>query len=673
MKVLIYVCIIWFIIGYSLVAQNDINVDKWKEYIEDLADEAEESSEKLETLYAELSYLAEHPLDLNSVTEEQLTKLPFLTDRQVEQLIRYRRSVKAFVSIYELKAIPDMDFTTIELLYPFVYVGDISVNKRKITVENMLKYGHNDLIMRYDQCFQQKKGYGSYPDSVLQRYPNRKYLGEPFYGSVRYAYNFDERLQFGWIGEKDAGEPFWKEKYKGFDYNSFHFLLKDQKVLKTLALGDYKVSFGQGLVISHDFSPSRSAIVAQAERRSTGFRRHYSTNEYDFLRGAALTLQHKSLNVSMFYSYRKMDGALTNDTFPSFKTDGLHRLQKDWEKRHTIGVHTFGGNVRWVKPRYHIGITVVDYRFVNAVLFPQEQPYNVFYFRGKHNNNISVDYMLKSKSVKLFGETALSSNGAVATLNGLQLTPASYFTMLLLYRYYDKQYHALYGNAFGQNSTVQNEQGIYGGWQWSPFPHWKLSAYADFFRFPWLKYQADALQTGKEYMAQIDYSSRKQFSSYLRYKEKRRSDAGIQRKMRLQAVYGIASSWSFRSSVDGILYEGVDKKQERGYLIAQSMGWKPVKIPLQMDLYIACFSTDSYQVRLSSYEKNLLYAYYMPTFYGKGVRLAATLNWNICKFAKLSAKFGHTQYRDRETIGSGTEEIEGNRKSDLSLMMRFKL
>lgn len=88
-----------------------------------------------------------------------------------------------------------------------------------------------------------------------------------------------------------------------------------------------------------------------------------------------------------------------------------------------------------------------------------------------------MDYLLKNKLIKFYGETALSRNGAVASLNALQLTPASYFSLLLLYRYYDKRYQAFFGNAFSQNSAVRNEQGMYIGMQWTPFARWKLSAY----------------------------------------------------------------------------------------------------------------------------------------------------------------------------------------------------
>ena len=35
-------------------------------------------------------------------------------------------------------------------------------------------------------------------------------------------------------------------------------------------------------------------------------------------------------------------------------------------------------------------------------------------------------------------------------------------------------------------------------------------------------------------------------------------------------------------------------------------------------------------------------------------------------------KFGQTVYRDRETIGSGNDLIEGNTKTDLQMQFRIK-
>ena len=413
-RLFIILSIILLINSYYANSQIEYSVDKWMEYVEELALETEDT-ERIESLYADLSYLTEHPFDLNAVTEEQLKRLPFLSDRQIEQLLSYRKRYGNMVSIYELKNIEDIDFQTISLLLPFVYIGDNLVEKRLLTVKNLLKYGRNELQIRYDQCFQQKKGYGEQTDSILSLYPNRKYRGEPFYHSLRYSYTFEDRLQAGFVAEKDAGEPFWNAYHKGYDFYSAHLFLKDINWLKSLAIGDYKMSFGQGLVISNDFSPSRTAVVAQAERRTNGFRRHFSTNEQDFFRGVASTITIKNLDISVFYSYRKMDAAVDRLTFTSLKTDGLHRLQRDWEKRKMITMQVYGGNIRYATSHFHVGLTALSYSFGKFKMDPDPKPYNLFYFRGSNNFNIGVDYMLKSNRIKFYGETALSKNGAIST------------------------------------------------------------------------------------------------------------------------------------------------------------------------------------------------------------------------------------------------------------------
>ena len=208
-----------FINCYQLNSQVNYSVDKWKEYIEEIASETEDETQ-IESLYADLSYLSEHPLELNSATEEQLKRLTFLSDLQIQELLSYRLRYGKMVTLYELKNIQSLDWETISLLLPFVYISETMVDKRPITVKNMLKYGSNSLHINYNQCFQQKKGYCSYPDSILQRYPNRQYLGEPFYHSIRYSYAFEDRIQLSIVAEKDAGEPFWNQYHKGYDYYS---------------------------------------------------------------------------------------------------------------------------------------------------------------------------------------------------------------------------------------------------------------------------------------------------------------------------------------------------------------------------------------------------------------------------------------------------------------------
>lgn len=53
--------IILLINSYYANSQIEYTVDKWIEYVEELALETEDT-ERIESLYADLSYLIEHPL-----------------------------------------------------------------------------------------------------------------------------------------------------------------------------------------------------------------------------------------------------------------------------------------------------------------------------------------------------------------------------------------------------------------------------------------------------------------------------------------------------------------------------------------------------------------------------------------------------------------------------------
>ena len=677
-----FLAILFTIACQNSYSQEVTSENKWEEYIEELYEDAEENPESLEKLYNDLSFLSENPLNLNKTNVEQLRQIPFLSELQIINILDYQRKQGEIVSIYELKNIPFLDMGTIELILPFVFVGEMD-KRRPVTLKNLLRYGINEFMARYDRGLNEKKGYKTVPDSVLEKYPNRQYVGEPFYTSLRYSYSFDNRIQMGVVAEKDAGEAFWNKKHKGYDYYSAHFFMKDLGKIKTLALGDYKMSFGQGLVMSNDFSPSRSSILTQVEKRNNGFRRHYSTNESDFFRGAATTITLRKIDVSAFYSYRKADATADESTISSFKTDGMHRTAGDLAKKHNISIQTLGGNIRYVNPNYHVGITAINYSFGGLSVEPELRPYNVFYFRGKSNTNISADYSFRHRQFTAFGETALSENGSFATLNALLWNVSTSFRSLILYRNFGRKYQAFYGNAFSQGSTVQNEEGLFLSLQWAPIAYWKFSGFADIYRFPWLKYGVDAPSSGKEYMIQTDYTGIKKTTVSARYRFKQREknitqghevmvSPSDQHRLRVQIVHKPSKIMSFRTTIEGNMYEDILSSGSNGWLISQNASWKKENHPVQADLYAAYFKTSDYNTRVYSNEKNMLYSFSIPSFYGEGTRLTAVLRYNFSKRVYIQAKAAWTHYYDRDLIGSDLEEIEGRNKMDLYAQLRWK-
>lgn len=79
-------------------------------------------SEVSERLY----YLLRHPLDLNDVTESELTNLIFLSPQQVANIIAHREQTGDFISILELQGVVGLDMQTIHWFRQFVKVGQKS-------------------------------------------------------------------------------------------------------------------------------------------------------------------------------------------------------------------------------------------------------------------------------------------------------------------------------------------------------------------------------------------------------------------------------------------------------------------------------------------------------------------------------------------------------------------
>jgi hypothetical protein len=107
-------------------------------------------------------------------------------------------------------------------------------------------------------------------------------------------------------------------------------------------------------------------------------------------------------------------------------------------------------------------------------------------------------------------------------------------------------------------------------------------------------------------------------------------------------------------------------------MLSQNIGYRGRK-NFATDAFLAFFDAASYSARLYSYERNLLSTFYMPSFYGQGIRLALSVKYDINPSLTASFKTGHTHYLNRDTIGSGTEQIDGKSRTDLYLYLRWKI
>ncbi len=351
------------------------------------------------TIFESLAEFAEHPINLNKADATRLAELQLLSDIQVNELLSHRALYGDLISLLELQSIPSFDQETIQTILPYVTLNS-SLDDYQVPIANMFIEGKNELYLRWNRTIQEQRGY---TDNVS---PESRFLGDPNRFYLRYKHSYENKLSYGITAEKDAGEAFFQgvNKNEGFDFYSAHIFLKNySRTIKAIALGDYAVSMGQGLIMHSGYGYGKSNLVMNIKKSSPTLRPYSSVNEVGFLRGAGVTLGiGEDIETTVFASYRARDGnVIEPDTtsvfddqlagFSSLLNAGFHRNINEVEDQNAIQQLSLGGKIVYKKRNWHIGINAIFDQF-NQPLIRNVQPYNRFYFSGKQVFNTSLDY-----------------------------------------------------------------------------------------------------------------------------------------------------------------------------------------------------------------------------------------------------------------------------------------
>ena len=673
-------CLLLFMVVHKSAAQSLT----WEEFVERMTTEEEREQTSWQHLYEELAERHAHPFNLNELTREQLETLPFLTSEQIEELLAYVYVHKPVLTLSELQLVEGLDYDTRAMLSLFVYAGEVGKQTAPLRWKNLGKYGEHEFIARVDIPFYYRKGYYRYPPDVLEQYPNRRYLGTRFYHSIRYQYDYGTRLSAGFVVENDAGEPFFGRGNKGYDFYSYYFLLHDVGRMRTLALGNYRLNFGQGLVMNNQFVLGKQSVLTGIYSRNKGIKKHSSTSEDDYLRGMAAAWQFGRVGLTGFYSFRERDATLKDEFITSLKTDGYHRTPLDMSKKHNVHNHLAGLHLSYETPTFNIGLTGV-YTVFNRAFKPQRS-YQQYDPRGREFGALGVDYRWDGHRFSFVGETALGGNGALATLNALAYRFSPSWSVLVLHRYYAKDFEGIHARAFEEGGRVRNENGLYVGMEAALGDKLKATAYVDFFRFPAPKYRVSVPGSkGVEVFTQFTGRMGERVDWLLRYRFKNKGkdftmeDDGrkgtapddrhtVKTQFRWQAM----PEWMLKTTLDYVHKSFISEGNEQGFQLSQSVAWRPSAKPVQCEAGGSYFHTDSYDTRVYSYERGLLYTFSFPSSYGHGVHAYLWGSWSVNKLFTVIAKYVYTGYFDRDRIGSGTQEIEGRHKQDLQLQLRVR-
>lgn len=650
-----------------------------EQQLENLTEANEDISPEDDSYLQEMYSFIKEPLNLNYADAGLLQQLKLLSPLQISNLISYRKLFGNLINIYELQAIPGWNVATIRGLKPYITVAE------KINVFNSLserlKSGKHTLLIRGTQVLEKSKGYLLDAGSAKNFYP-----GSPHKILVRYKYKFKNQLQYGFTAEKDAGEQFFKGAQRnGFDFYSAHFFIRNSGIIKSLALGDFTVNMGQGLTQWQNLAFNKGANILNSKRQSEILRPYNSAGEIAFNRGFGITLQKRNFETTVFASYKKIDAGFNVDTLTfddyvsSLQLSGLHRTANELAGKNAQGQLTFGGNMGYSTDKIHVGFNAVHYNFDHKIS-KQDVLYNKYALSGKRAGNYSLDYSYTFKNMHFFGEAATDEDADKAFINGVAMSINSRVDMSFLYRNISRGYQSLYTNAFTESTYPTNERGFYSGLTITPTDFLRIDAYADFYHFPWLKYRTDAPTSGSDYMVMVTFKPIRQAELYIRYRTENKAinfnPDGMalnpvigkpKQGFRTQFNYKVDKSFTFRSRVEMAWYDKRGDDPQDGFLIYSDVLYKPLLKPFSGNVRICYFESEGYNSRLYAFESDVLYGYSIPVFFDKGYRYYLNVNYDITRKLSVWCRFAQTIYPDKQTIGSGLDIINGNKKTEIKL------
>jgi len=655
-----------------------------EEQLEDIAENNEDAEITDDSWMQQMAFFKKHPLDLNQASEAELQTLQLLSPVQIGQLLEYRRVLGRLISIYELQAVPGWDVALIRKILPYVTVSNGAPLYN--TLLSRFDKGDQGLLLRFSTLLQKPKGY------TIKDSSKSHYAGSPARALIRYTYQYKNLLQYGLTASKDAGEAFFgKHEKAGFDFYSIHFFARNAGIIKSLALGDYTLNLGQGLICWQGLAVGTGAEATNIKRQSAILRPYNSAGGYFFNRGIAVTLGKSQWQATGFISRKQLDANIDykdewqSDVASSIHTSGYHRTTSEIADRGTLSFLMYGGNISYTSPRRHIGFSTMQYSFGKPVA-KEAVPYNLYALSGRRWSNYSIDYSSSFRTAHFFGETATDANRHLATINGVIIGVDAKADISLLYRSISPKYQSFYGNANTVNTMPVNENGLYIGAALRLSSALRIDLSADIFHFPWLKYRVDAPSGGSSYVVQCSYKPSKLTEVHTRYRVQHKpvnQSTGSNplnevipfssQSWRTQVNRQLGKQFSIRQRFEIVWYATENKPSEKGFLTSFDLFFKPASGRFTTNIRMQYFESDSYNARLYAYENDVLYYYAIPTFYDKGIRYYLNLKYALGRSVSVWLKWAETLYTGKNTIGSGLDEIEGSRKSEIRLLATIDL
>lgn len=666
--------------GIAAQAQDSPTAGVLDDLINSLAEQMDEDGTLDESAtdgLAELRAMTENPLDLNTATESELSSLIFLGERKANAIVRHRLRAGGIKTPQELMTIKGLNTTDILILRHVAIIGsgtDSSTLRPVAKAEALFRVGRRWPLAR---------GYKSSEGKEAA------YEGGALKTLFRAKAEIGGRLSFGLVGDNDAGEPQMKNGSGLMDsYGGYVSFKPARGFVRKVVAGHYNVRLGQGLGIWTGFGFDPTVTGVSAGRDATGVTPSLSAAESGYMRGVAIEARALPWRMAAYASWVDGDATtkLSADSavyMTTIRTTGYHRTATERKYRHNDLLTTIGAHTSADIGRGRIGVGVNNWHTELPMRY-DGQPYRLHYPTGRDITTASLDARLITGRTHIFGEMATQGKDAAAGVMGVDYDFGGGRSLSASVRRFGRRYFAQMQQPVCHTSRGGGESGAYVGIGASPLPRLEVRASIDGWKLRNLQRNVYRPTKGLKIRAEAAYglTRRSKISARLRHTTQETTTGGKENwqpaTMSSTSIKVIFQSSPTRRTDLSALVERTSArtaagKHETGILFAQTLKQATASGRLSIALSGSLFNTDSYAARAYTRRPMVLYDMAFATCYGKGATATAMATIKPTDQLKIWLWCTHTRYTDRDAIGSGYEETQGPRRTDIKVQLQWKL
>lgn len=623
-------------VSHFALGQSDLN--EWLNLRSSDAEQAEQ-------LYLEWQELQQNPIAINFCSRDELLQTGLLNIFQVHNLIQYREREGLIYSSRELILVKGFSKELIRALESFI---DFRTENPKLdfSPQALFKYAKHDALWRWQ-----------IKSPLSEAFKDGDYLGDPLESRIRYQFQSRTGLSAAINLQKDPGE-----KWTGpllFDHSAFYLRYKSNRNLRQILVGDFQFQFGQGLSLWSGSAFDASAIGADINRYSKGFRAFAGNEENRFFRGLALEYQWRAFNLQPFISYRKLDAReeiIQGEAYRKPVYGGYHRSETEIARRKQLPLSSAGLQVQYENQQSKISLLWHGHRLGQAPIPPEDFLESLQPDRQQYSNlSTNIQHLVAGFFLNL--ELSFDADFHPAAIFSWQKAFGDHLKIAQQVQQNSVHYVSWWASAPGPDlnpGATAFVQQIEIPWTY----HNQSQIRLEYQRYPWPRYQIDGpsaerqiqiLHRWHKFEQQWDFRFRYQNSESM---DGNNEQAELQTKqlntwqLRLIHRWPITRIISCRSSIqyknqnsNGIPAQGQMISQQWNFELAPQ--WQHI-------ISYSLSDIDQNAGALYNYEADLRYGFSIPASRGQSLRFNTLSRWKGERFG-IEAKISYLYAIEEKT------------------------